>query len=67
MWQHSVVVTVHVLTDFSHCYIIEVFFPLLILDPGAICPDFHASLTPGWRLDLAWLPSSITHLARDLE
>lgn len=26
MWQYSVVVTVHTLTDFSHCYIIEVFF-----------------------------------------
>lgn len=66
MWQCSVAVTVYMLTDFSHCYVIEVFFPLLILDPGAICPAFHASLALGWRLDLAWPPSSIPHLAKDL-
>lgn len=65
MWQDSVLVTVYMLTDFSHCYIIEVFFPLLILDPGAICPAFHASLAPGWRLDLARPPSSSSPLARD--
>lgn len=67
MWQHSVVVPVHVLTDFSHCYITEVFFSLLILDPGTICPAFHASLAPGCRLDLAGPPSSLPHLVRDLE
>lgn len=66
MWQYFVVVTVHTLTAFPHCDIIEVFFSLLILDPGAICPAFYASLAPGWRLDPAWPPSSIPHLARDL-
>lgn len=59
--QHSLVATVHTLTDFSHCYITEA-FSLLILYPGAICPAFHASLTPAWRLDLAWLPDCIPHL-----
>lgn len=47
MQQHFVVVTVHVLTGFTYCYVIEVFFSLLILDPGTICPAFHASLAPG--------------------
>lgn len=67
MWQHSVAVPVHGLPDFSCSYITEVFFPLLILDPGTICPAFHASPAPGCRLDLAWPPGSIPHLARDLE
>lgn len=50
MWPCSVMVTVLELGDSSYCYIIEVFFfPLLILDPGTICPVFHALLTPGWR------------------
>lgn len=58
--------TVRMPMGLSHCYVIEVFFPLLILDLGAICPAFHASLTPGWRLDLTWPPGSIPPLVRDL-
>lgn len=58
--------TMRMPTDLSHCYIIEVIFPLLILDPGAICPAFHASLALGWRLDLTWPPGSIPLLVRDL-
>lgn len=49
LWPYSVIVTMHELKDSSHCYIMEVFFPLLILDPGTICPAFHASLALGWR------------------
>lgn len=62
MRQHFVVFIVHVLTGFTYCYIIEVFFSLLILDPGTICPAFHASLAPGLEVRsglAAWLHPSL--------
>lgn len=44
----------------------EVFFPLLILAPGAICPARRAPPAPRWRLDLARPPQSYPALGQRL-